>query len=227
MEIEILYGPANAAAKIFLDIGEKCTTESGCMIAMNGNIQVETTTFKRGEGSLLRSFKRFLGGESLFLNHYEAFLPAELWVSTPLPGDMIVQSLTGSGIIVQSGSFVACADAIELDMNWQGIKTLLSGESLFWLRASGHGDVLLGSFGAIYEIAVDGEYIVDTGHIVAFEESLKFSIEKSGQSWVESYLSGEGFVCTFKGKGKLWCQGHNQKSWGMALRPHLRTREAR
>jgi uncharacterized protein (TIGR00266 family) len=97
---------------------------------------------------------------------------------------------------------------------------------VFWLNMNGQGQVLLNSFGAIYPVEVDGEYIVDSGHIVAFNETLDFSITKAGKNWIHSYLGGEGLVCKFKGKGALWCQSHNAASFGgkltLSLRPHPR-----
>ena len=101
---------------------------------------------------------------------------------------------------------------------------MFSGESAFWLSATGKGTVILNSFGAIYPIEVDGEYIVDTGHIVAFQESLNFSISKAGTSWINSYFGGEGLVCRFKGKGTVWCQSHNDNSFGFTLTPGLTPR---
>jgi uncharacterized protein (AIM24 family) len=84
--------------------------------------------------------------------------------------------------------------------------------------------VLLNSFGAIYEQQVDGELIVDTGHIVAFNETLQFTLTKAGDSWLHSILGGEGLVCKFRGKGTVWCQSNNQRSFGSALTPTLRAR---
>ena len=83
----------------------------------------------------------------------------------------------------------------------------------------GSGKIILSSFGAIYPVEVDGEYIVDTGHIVAFNETLNFSITKAGKSWWHSFLGGEGLVCKFKGRGTVWCQSHNPSSFGNALTP--------
>jgi len=111
-------------------------------------------------------------------------------------------------------------------MGWQGFKSLLSGESMLWLNLKGRGKIVLSSFGAIYPIEVDGEYIVDSGHIVAFNETLNFSITKAGSSWLQSFLGGEGLVCKFKGKGTVWCQSHNPKSFGLSLSPSLRPRKA-
>ena len=73
---------------------------------------------------------------------------------------------------------------------------------------------------------MDGEYIVDTGHIVAFNETLDFSMTKAGKSWLSSILGGEGLVCKFKGMGTVWCQSHNPASFGTSLTPALRPRKA-
>jgi uncharacterized protein (TIGR00266 family) len=100
----------------------------------------------------------------------------------------------------------------------------VSKESLFWVKASGQGTVIFNSFGAIYQIQVNGEHIVDTGHIVAFEETLAFSLTKAGKSWMSSILGGEGLVCKFKGKGIVWVQSHNSSSFGSALGPKLKPR---
>ena len=139
------------------------------------------------------AIKRVLSGESFFLNHYTA--PSEggeVWLAPTLPGDMLVHELSGDKIIVQSGSYVASAEKIDVNFNWQGFKSFLSGESIFWLSISGQGTVLLNSFGVIYPVEVNGEYIVDTVHIVAFQETLNFTISKAGKSWLSSFLGGEG-----------------------------------
>lgn len=195
------------------------------MIAMSADLQVETTTHKRGAGSVLRAVKRMLAGESFFLNHYTAGgNGGEVWLAATLSGDMMTYELQQESLIVQAGSFVVCDDSVNVDMNWQGLKSVFSGEKLFWLSLNGAGGVVLSSFGAIYSVEVDGEYIVDTGHIVAFNDTLDFKISKAGSSWVSSFLGGEGFVCRFHGQGTVWCQSHNDPGFGKTLGPMLRPR---
>ena len=227
MDIEITNGPGNAAAHVRLQPGEHFTGESGAMIAMSGGMQVETTTHKRGSGGVLKAHKRMLTGESFFLNHYTATQPGEVILGTQLAGDMMRYDLAPAmNLIVQSGAYVASHPSVELDLSWQGFgKAMFSGEAMFWIRCSGQGPMVLASFGAIYPIAVNGEYIVDTGHIVAFEETLQFDITKAGKSWISSMLGGEGLVCKFKGQGTVWCQSHNADAFGSMLGPLLRPRK--
>ena len=171
----------------------------------------------------MKGLKRLISGESFFINHYTAGNSgAQLFLAPTLNGDMFVHQLDNSSLIVQSGSYMASEPSIEIDFNWQGMKSLFSGESMFWLNLNGSGKVLINSFGCIYPVDVDGTYIVDTGHIVAFEPSLKFNITKVGESWFSSFLGGEGFVCRFKGKGRVWCQSHNPGSFGSSVGPSLK-----
>ena len=225
MKVEILHGPANAAAKVTLAPGETCTAEAGAMIAMTDNMTLTTTTHKKGKGGILKAAKRMLAGESFFLNHYQAQgQEANVLLATALPGDMVTHELQNERLIVQAGSFLAAEHSVNMDMGWQGFKSLLSGESMFWLNMSGNGKVVLSAYGCIYPIEVTDEVIVDTGHIVAFQETLDFKITKAGKSWVSSMLGGEGLVCKFFGRGTVWCQSHNPGSFGGTLGPMLRPR---
>ncbi len=225
MDIQLLSRPGNAAARVVLSPGEHLTTESGAMIAMSDSLALTTSTHKRDSGSLFAAAKRLLAGESLFLNHYSASSASgEVFLAATLPGDMLRYDLRAENLIVQSGSFVACESSVNVNMGWQGFKSLFSGESTIWLQLSGTGPVIISSFGAIYPIEVDGDYIVDTGHIVAFQETLNFSITKAGGSWMTAILGGEGLVCRFSGRGTVWCQSHNAKGFGMELGPELKPR---
>lgn len=226
MKVDIQFGPANAAAKLQLDPGETVVAEAGAMIGASGDIRLQTNAFKRGQGGVMGSLKRMVSGESFFINEFTAGgSGGEVWVATTLSGDMRTLDIGQGRMIVQSGSFVACENAVELDASWQGFKSLFSKEGLFWIKMGGSGQVVINSFGAIYPIEVDGEYIVDTGHIVAFDETLNFRLSKAGKSWLSSFLGGEGLICRFSGKGTVWCQSHNAPGFGRTLGRMLRPRK--
>lgn len=227
MNVDIKMGPGSALAQVTLEPNEQLTAEGGSMVTMSGDMSIETSTHKKGKGGggLLKGLTRMLSGESFFMNHYTASdKGGEVLLSCTLPGDMMVHELNGEKIVVQAGSYVASSKDIDIDFGWQGFKSFLSGESAFWLNISGTGKVIINTFGAIYPIEVDGEYIVDTGHIVAFTEGLEFKISKPGKSLVSAFLGGEGLVCKFSGKGTVWCQSHNNQSFGQTLGPMLRER---
>jgi uncharacterized protein (TIGR00266 family) len=225
MRIETKFAPASTIAICHLEPEEVLQSESGAFMAMKGQVLFETTTRQKSGGGFFKGLKRLVSGESFFINRYTAKSAAQVYLGTALPGDIFVKQLNGEKLIIQGGSYVASEPKVEIDLEWQGLKSIFSGESLFWVKAKGHGQVILNSFGFVYPVQVDGEYIVDTGHIVAFEETLNFSISKASDSWLQAFLSGEGFICRFKGRGTVWCQSHSPRGFGKELRPYLKTKK--
>lgn len=218
MNIELLHQPDSAIARVSLNAGEELVAQAGAMIAMSGNINTSTTLRRGKGGGIMGGLKRMMAGESLFLSVFRSPTDNnEVWLAPKLLGDLLIYEMKGQDLVVQATSYLACSSEVDIDLGFQGLKSLFSGESIFWLTVSGYGLVLLTSFGGIYEIDVDGEYIVDTGHIVAFERSLDFSISKPGSSWIGAFLGGEGFVCRFRGQGKVYCQTHNPGAFGFAV----------
>lgn len=218
MDVQILHQPDSAIARVTLSAGEELVAEAGCMIAMSGYINASTTLRQGKGGGILGGLKRMVAGESLFLSVFRSpTVGGEVFLAPKLIGDLLLYQMTGTGLVVQATSYLASESGVDIDLGFQGFKSLFSGESIFWLDVSGYGSLLLASFGAIYEVPVNGEYIVDTGHIVAFEKSLQFDITKAGSSWVGAFLGGEGLVCRFKGQGRVFCQTHNPGAFGQMV----------
>lgn len=225
MNVEILHQPDSAIARVTLESGEELIAEAGCMIAMSGYINASTTLRQGKGGGILGGLKRLVAGESLFLSVFRSPKSGgEVFLAPKFMGDILFYQVTGLGLVVQSTSYLASENNVDIELGFQGLKSIFSGESVFWLNVTGNGGVILSSFGAIYEIEVDGEYIVDTGHIVAFEKSLNFEITKAGSSWLGAFLGGEGLVCKFKGQGKIYCQSHNAGAFGSVVGSKLPAR---
>ncbi len=226
MDIELLHQPDSAISRVTLEAGEELVAEAGSMIAMSGFISANTTLRQGKGGGILGGMKRMVAGESLFLSVFRSPRDGgEIFIAPKLIGDIMLYQMTGQELVVQATSYLASASDVDIDLGFQGLKSLFSGESIFWLSLTGNGELLLTSFGGIYEVPVNGEYIVDTGHIVAFEKSLTFNIGKANPSWWGSFLGGEGLVCRFQGQGKLYCQTHNSGAFGQLVGSHLPPRK--
>ena len=225
MHIDIVARPAASAARVTLDRAEMLRCEVGAMIAMTDGFDVTTTAHSRG-GGFLRGLRRMLAQESFFVNEFVARGDGQQLVIGPtLMGDIIHHRLEGGSLIVQGGSWLASSGDIRVDATWQGLgNALWSGESMFWVQCHGTGDLLLNSYGGIYEVQLRDDYMVDTGHIVAFEDTLKFRVGRATDSWLSTWLSGEGLICKFSGQGKLYCQTHNPPNFGRLIGPQLRPR---
>jgi uncharacterized protein (TIGR00266 family) len=221
MDIQILHKPDAAMGIIKLGPGEDLQAEAGAMVSMSAGIEIET----KAKGGLLGGLKRsILGGESFFINTFKAPSGGEVMVAPSLPGDIVTYQMTGPALMVQSGSYMASAMGIEVDTKWGGAKTFFGGEGLFMLRCSGQGDLVLSSYGAIHEMELGaGESLrVDTGHVVAFQESVQFAVQKVG-GWKSTIFSGEGLVVNLTGPGKVMMQTRSQQSFLGWLIPQLPT----
>jgi uncharacterized protein (TIGR00266 family) len=204
MQVDINSGPAFAFGEITLPAGGAVRVEAGAMAMTRGDIQIATST----QGGFMKGLKRTLGGESFFVNDFSSGSGGVVGVAPALPGDMSMVSLNGTGaLMVQSGSWIASDPSIEVDSKWGGGKTFFSGEGLILLRCTGQGDLLVSAYGAIrsHELTAGEVITLDTGHVVAFDDTVQYSVRKAG-SWKSTLLGGEGLVTDFTGPGRVWLQ---------------------
>lgn len=230
MRIDVQHRPSYALAIVHLEPNETVVAEAGAMVSMDTHVQVETSAGKKDEGlvkGLFKGLARVVAGESFFQNRYTAEgQPGAVTFAPTLVGDIQVHQLDGSkGLMLQSTAYLCSSDGITCDTKWGGAKTFFGGEGMVMLKATGAGDIAFNAFGGIKLVEVDGEYVVDTGHIVAFEDTLDFKVTRFGGGWKSFIFGGEGLVCTFKGSGKLWIQTRNPQGFGEAIASKLPMRE--
>ena len=211
---------SNRSVMVVLDRGERFTSEAGAMFRASDNIDIDVTTRSRKSGGLLGGVRRMMSGESFFLSTYRTRDggPGEIGLAPTLAGDVVVIECSGdSGWLCAGGSYLGSSDGLSIDVAFQGLKGLLSGESLFFLDMEGKGQLLVSAFGRVAEVEVNGALTVDTGHVVAFEDTLEYTIGKAGRSWLQSFLASEGFAMHFSGHGKAYLQSHNPDQFGQIL----------
>ncbi len=220
IKTELLYQPSFALAKVLMDQGDSLRVEAGAMVSMNGSVRIET----QATGGFMKSLKRsVLGGESFFMNTFHATANgAEVTLAPHLPGDITTFQLEGQNLIVQSGSFLASEPDITVETKWGGAKTFFGGEGLFMLRCSGAGLLVVSSYGAIHKVEVPAGqmYTVDTGHIVAFDAHVAYTVKKAG-SWKSTIFGGEGLVVEFQGPGNIFLQTRSPEAFLSWIIPQL------
>ena len=202
--------------------GEKIITESGAMASTDRGIDIRSEL----KGGILSAIARKLfGGESLFINTFKnnSPIPQTMVISKSTPGDIVCHELSGQGIFLQPGSFLCCTSGVRLSVKWAGFRFLFGGEGLFRLYAHGNGKIWIGVFGALVERELEGELIVDSGHLVAYDPSVNYKIQLSGGIF-SSFFSGEGLVGRLEGRGKVLLQTRSLGGLVGWLNPRLPTR---
>ena len=207
MEYTIESQPSYSLLEVTLTPGEQLVTEAGAMTWMDSNMDVETSV----RGGLLSGVKRAIGGgESFFQNTYTARgSPGTIGLGPGQPGDIQAYEMDGGELLLERGAYLASTSGIETNSDFQGLRGLFN-EGLFILRVSGSGLLFFNAYGDIQEIEVDGSYVIDNGHAVAWEPSLDYRLTRAGR--IRSFLFSDQIIMEFSGRGRLWVQSRNPRS---------------
>ena len=219
MKFEISGNPDYGHLKVGLAQGETILAEAGAMSWMAGPLNVRSHLMGGVSKAIIR---KLVGGESLFVGEYTAdggngsigFSPAE-------PGSVLHRRLDGDTFILTAGSFLACTPGISLKTRFGGMKALFSGEGAFFLECEGSGDLFFNAYGGVIERELDGALVVDTGHLVAWEPSLSYTIGGMG-GLKQTLFSGEGLVLRLEGRGKVFLQTRHIPGLSHWIIPFLR-----
>ncbi|OUR86764.1 TIGR00266 family protein [Gammaproteobacteria bacterium 42_54_T18] len=204
MKTEIKGSKAFSYIDVELEPGETLTTESDAMSSMAADLDL---TARLNGGFVKGILRKFLGGETLFISRFTNNTDGnrQLTIVQPTPGEIRSVELSGDMLYLQPGAFLACTDGIKMGLNWAGFASLIAREGLFRMVVSGEGTVWYGAYGALVEKEIDGEYIVDSSHLVAYESSIKLKLQLAGGIF-SSFFGGEGLVTRVEGKGKIVIQ---------------------
>ncbi|RMF26267.1 MAG: TIGR00266 family protein [Cyanobacteria bacterium J083] len=221
MKYKINYKPAFAAIFITLEPGEEITAEPGAMVSMDAQISLKTE-FSGGFFAAL--MRKFFGGESLFINVYsnKTNQPLNLVLTQSVIGDIEGIQLNGKEICFQPGAYIANTPGVNLGVKWAGLKSWFVGEGLFKLKLSGNGVVFFGAYGGITQKRIQGEFIVDNSHLVAYEPGINMNIGLASRGIFSSFFSGEGFINRLKGNGIIYLQSRSIDGLVGFLRPKVR-----
>lgn len=215
MEFDIQGNPDYGQLRVWLNREETFIAEGGSMAWMDSGMQSRARLLGGFFAALIR---KFTGGESLFVGEYSSDRGGEVAFSPANPGSVLHRTLQGDSIILTAGSFMACTPGITLSTKFGGLGALFSGEGLFFIECSGNGELFFNSYGSIIEKEIDGSFVVDTSHVVAWEPGLSFSIQGMG-GLKSTLLSGEGLVMNFSGSGKIFLQTRTMEGVASWLTP--------
>lgn len=219
MKTTINGSPSFAYLAVELSPGDSVIAESDAMATMAAELDMKAH-FNGGFFSGV--CKKLFGGESLFVNEFSnnSSSSQSMTLAQNNPGDMTGIELQGKTLCLQPGAYVASTHQVKLGLQWAGFVSGISREGFFRLTVSGEGLVWFGAYGGLIEKEVDGEFIVDTSHLVAYEPQLKLKLQMAGGLF-SSIFSGEGLVTRIEGKGRIWLQTRSVSGLVGWLNPKL------
>ncbi len=215
MDYTIEGNPDYGHLLVRLEPGEVFIAEGGSMAWMSDGAQINARLLGGFTRALVR---KAVGGESLFVGEFSHPDGGQVSFSPSVPGTVHHRRVNNDTLILTGGSFMACTPGVRLRTRFGGLRSMFSGEGLFFIECGGAGDLFFNSYGALIEKNVSGNLTVDTGHVVAWEPTLRYSIRGMG-GLKSTLLSGEGLAMEFSGVGKIYLQSRTMPSLAGWLTP--------
>ncbi len=222
MQYEIIGG-SFPVVTCNLQNGESMITESGSMVWMSPNMEMETSG-----GGLGKMFSRAFSGENLFQNIYTARGQGMIAFGSSFPGKIIPLEIgPGREMILQKKAFLAAERGVDLSIHFnKKLGTgLFGGEGFIMQRLSGQGTAFAEIDGdlVIYNLAPGQQMVVDTGNVAGFETTVSMEIRQV-PGLKNAFFGGEGlFNTVLTGPGKIWLQTMPIMNVAMAIRPFIPT----
>jgi uncharacterized protein (AIM24 family) len=224
--------------------------EAGKFLWKTTNVSMETRLGKgapgaaapggdSGAGSLLKKAmstatemgKRALAGESLAFQWFRANGQGLVAFAGGLPGQMRVRELDGTrGWFAEKDAFVCAEGSVDVDIAFQGFKTGRKGGEGFVLeKFTGTGTLVIAGAGNFIELnpaKYGGKIQVDTGCVVAFEDTITYGVERVGalnaQTALTALFGGEGLnLATLEGDGQVILQSMTYDAISQAIGKRL------
>lgn len=193
-----------------LDPNESVQAEAGAMLFMEPGIEMNTGT----DGGVFKGLKRVITGESFFITTFTHAGAGKSHVAfgAPYPGKIIPMDLAALGgeMLCQKDAFLCCAYGIDISVAFTKRlgAGLFGGEGFILQRLRGDGLAFCHAGGAIIErdLAAGETLRVDTGCLVAFQNSVDYDIQFVG-GFKNALFGGEGlFLASLTGPGRIYLQ---------------------
>jgi len=239
-----IVGNAMQMAVCQIESGQTIYCEAGKFLWKTTNVAVETRLTKpqgnkagapaAASGFLQKAMdvgKRVLAGESLAFQYYTANGSGIVAFAGTLPGEMRALELDGTTAwLAEKDAFVAAESSVDFDIAFSGLRTgIRGGEGFVLEKFSGTGTVLVAGAGNFIELnpaKYGGKIQVDTGCVVAFQDSVKYAVERVGglsaQTAMTAIFGGEGLsLATLEGDGTVILQSMTIEGLAKALRKNM------
>jgi uncharacterized protein (TIGR00266 family) len=220
-----IQGDNLQVARIRLKPGQEIYAEAGKMVYKTANVQWETRMTGATLGDkLLGALRRTVTGESLFVTYFRSETPGEVGFAGSYPGRIQVFELKpGQSLLAQRDAFLFAEAGVQFNVAL--VKRLgagfFGGEGFILEKFTGPGAVFVHAGGDFVEFDLAaGEVLqVDTGCIVAFDESVDYDIQFVGGIKM-ALFGGEGlFLATLTGPGHVVIQSMTLQKMRRELAP--------
>ncbi|MEA5511525.1 AIM24 family protein [Crocosphaera sp. UHCC 0190] len=114
MKVEILHERENSLARVMLDNDEVLMAQGGTLVAMKGNVSLNTTLRRSCRKSNRRN-QDAIATESLFITEFRAMGEQnEVWLAPSMMGNILVHQVTSYKLIALVSNYLASSGTMDL-----------------------------------------------------------------------------------------------------------------
>jgi len=220
-----IQGDNLQVARVRLKPGQDVYAEAGKMVYKTSNVNWETRMSGATLGEkFMGALRRTVTGESLFLTYFRANGEGEVGFAGSYPGRIQVLDLApGRSVLAQRDAFLFAQPSVQFSVAM--VKKLgagfFGGEGFILQKFTGPGSVFIHAGGDFveFDLAAGQVIQVDTGCIVAFDDSVDYDIQFVG-GIKTALFGGEGlFLATLTGPGHVVIQSMTLNKMRRELAP--------
>lgn len=196
--------------QIYCDLSvSNVTLQAGAMQWTVGDSNA--TTGIKGVGDLIG--KAFIGAVTKESAIKPEYTGTGVVVTEPTYKHLIISNIDewNGKVVLDDGLFIACDSALKHKTVMRSTlsSAALGNEGLFNLALEGRNQCFVVESPVpreeLVEIILENDEIkVDGALAIAWSDTLRFTVERSGKSLIGSAASGEGLVNVYRGSGKIW-----------------------
>ncbi|KAH8071830.1 hypothetical protein JL720_11332 [Aureococcus anophagefferens] len=192
--------------RIQMEPGDKVVAEPGAMVYMHSDVQAGCDSSD--------CMGRCCSGSPCIMGTFETPDTGGYLGLTPVnPAKVIPLELGGRSFLGKDGAYFASIGDVTVgyDCDCNPATCCCGGQGLVRQKISGNGMAFLGAMGVLTtKTLAEGEtFVVDSNSLVAWEETVKFSIKRTG-GCLTCCCSGEGmFNTTLEGPGTIFTQSYS------------------
>lgn len=211
-----IHGENVQVVGIRLKPGQEVIAEAGKMIYKFPEVRWESRMSGEAHGERL--------DESLYLTHFSATSPSEVGFAGAYPGRIQAFDLkAGQSMLVERDGFLCAQGTARLEIAL--VKKLGSGffggEGFILERLTGPGTVFIHAGGDFVEFVLNPSQViqVDTGSIVAFDDSVRCNIQPAEGIKTALFGGEDLFLATLTGPGRVVMQSMTLEKMRRDLSP--------
>lgn len=213
-----ISGNGFSMLEIDIEPGERLFVTEASLVSIEADVEYSRSSL----GGLFKRiwFTTWLKQEVLILrlrNMTES--TRHIMLTHPLPGELRSIHLHNQSMCIDPQAMVAHFGSIKISLRWAGWRALLANQKPFNLLAKGTGVIWIGAYGGLLEKQIDGEYTLDTHHLIAYQPSVSVNYQPAG-GFVSGLLRGEGFITKVVGYGHVTLQTKSVIGLGKHLKSH-------